>query len=387
MGFNWFLLFLAYFSLFALGLADNARGPVFPDLLREFSLSDSAGSLFFFAASAASLLNNVFAFYWLKKLGSERALKAFMLALVLGLLGVGYSERYPGVVLASVLFGASMGGLGIALNLSVSEAVPAHRRRQALSGLHCMYGVASLAAPLVVTGVYHRGGSWQGVFLVLAILPVILLVGSWFIQKRKVNPQQEEELLDAEVGDLSLAEKRKDFNHVLSLAIMIACYAIAEIAVSSRLVLYARRDVGLSVEKANLLLSAFFLFLFLGRLFFAVVHLPLRNWTILFVSGGVSLVVFCLGLVHDPVWLAFTGLTMSMFYPCAMAMVHDETGRDAGSATSWVLIVQSLGLTLMHFALGYLSDRFSLGRALWIGPLCLILVLVYLGKIRTRQVT
>ena len=46
-------------SLFALGLVDNARGPVFPDILKEFSLTDTVGSLFFLVASFASLVHNL----------------------------------------------------------------------------------------------------------------------------------------------------------------------------------------------------------------------------------------------------------------------------------------------------------------------------------------
>jgi MFS transporter, FHS family, glucose/mannose:H+ symporter len=38
---RWFIIALAYSTLFLYGLIDNTRGPIFPDLLRDFSLSDA----------------------------------------------------------------------------------------------------------------------------------------------------------------------------------------------------------------------------------------------------------------------------------------------------------------------------------------------------------
>jgi fucose permease len=162
------------------------------------------------------------------------------------------------------------------------------------------------------------------------------------------------------------------------MGLILAFYVISEVAISSRLALYARREVGLDVTQANLLLSGFFLLLFIGRLGSAIVHFPLSNLALLRLSAVTSLVAFSLGLLHHPGWLALCGLTMSVFYPCMMAYLAERMGDRIGYATAWSVTIQLLGLMLMHFALGRIADVASLGAALWIGPICLAFVLVFL---------
>lgn len=374
---GWFYLALAYLSLFTLGMGDNARGPVFPDLIREFGLSDSLAALFFFVSSAAACLNNLCAPFWVPRLGSFRALQFYSVLQVVGFIVMGFSTHYVSMLIGSSIVGLSMGGLGISLNILASESVSTAKRRQALSGLHCMYGVASLLAPLLVTGLFRFGINWKEVFLFIAMGPVLVLGFSALTKSPTSSKAKEVDASSVVDKDGPSDSPRRSSTY--RYAGIVALYVIAEIAISSRLVLYARRDVGMSLESANELLSFFFLTLFLGRLAFALIHVPLRNSSVLALSGGASLLFFCLGLFHHPAWLALCGLSMSMFYPCAMTLVTEETGRESGLVMSWIVTTQSLGLMAMHFAIGWLSDRFGLGKALWIGPLCLIVMLILLG--------
>lgn len=379
---NWFLLALAYLSLFALGLADTSRGPIFPDLLREFSLSDSSGSLFFFIAAGAGVFTNLMAFYWLERLGVFRSLQVFSALQVLGLLLIGISGEFVWLLLASAVFGVSLGGLGVAVNLSAAESVPEPKRLRSLSGLHCMYGISSLLAPLLVTWIYQGGIEWRGVFLILSLGPALVLLLS-------LRPDRQTN--DMEFARRSLALERKGrqgrpWKSTLIFAAIIGFYVFAEVGLSSRLVLYARRDLGFEIEKANLLLSGFFLCLFLGRLLFAVVTFPFKERSILMISGVASLVCFSLGLTVNPLWLSVCGLTMSVFYPCTMAWIQSEMGRDSGFTTSWCVTFQSTGLMVMHFLIGWLSDLHGLGIALWAGPFCLIVVLFLVAIQAGRQV-
>jgi fucose permease len=169
-------------------------------------------------------------------------------------------------------------------------------------------------------------------------------------------------------------------------AVILTFYVIAEIALSTRMVLFARREAGLSSEDANLLLSGFFLLLFLGRMVFAMAHVKIPTVTVLVVSALLSLFCFSLGLIYHPLWLAGCGLAMSVFYPTSIALLGDELREHAAFATSWCVTLQSFGLMMMHYLLGALSDLWSLGQALWIGPLCLVFVLAMLVNLPRARV-
>jgi fucose permease len=280
---------------------------------------------------------------------------------------------YAMVLVGAFIAGVSQGGLGIAHNVLVSESVPQRIRRQALSGLHCCYGVASLVVPLYVTFGYGQGFRWQTVMLGLVIGPALVVLIAEFERAKSRASQAEPRQMTAKVRS-----GPRPWRTVAFFGTLMTLYVIGEIAIGTRLVLFARRDGGYSVESANLLLTGYFLLLFVGRLAFALLRIPMSNLWILILSASLGAVSFALGLIFEPWWLSVTGLAISMFYPVGIAMIGDETGEDAGFVTSWCITMQFTGLMTMHFLLGAFADIWGLGRALWIGPICLALAFVML---------
>ena len=53
----WPIIISAYLTLFALGLLDNARGPYFPDIIRDLNLNDTQASLFFATVSTVAFFS------------------------------------------------------------------------------------------------------------------------------------------------------------------------------------------------------------------------------------------------------------------------------------------------------------------------------------------
>jgi len=354
------------------------RGPVFPDLLKEYALTDTVGGLFFLLASASGLVNNVLLFKWIEKIGAYRTTQVYSFAQVLGLVIIGFGQKYGLTLLGAGIIGTSLGGLGISVNVLVIEGASPGRRRQALSGLHCMYGVSSLLAPLLVSFLYHNGLGWRGVLGWVAVGPAAVMVVSYFYHAR---------LLRALAGDGSrssagaevVTDRARARRVGLYYALIGTFYVVAEISISTRLALYARRDWAYEVDAANLLLVVYFVGLFLGRLASALVRLPWRSYHILVASAVCGLVAYSLGLLFHPLWMAVSGLFLSVFYPCMLALISEEQEEISGYVTSWCITLQSFGIMAMHFLLGRLADDFGLGRALWLGPLTLLSVLLCLS--------
>jgi FHS family glucose/mannose:H+ symporter-like MFS transporter len=252
---NWFLLWFAYSSLFAFGFIDNARGPVFPDILKDFALSDSIGALFFLVASGAALINNLLLFKWLERIGSYRTTQVYSVAQVIGLLIIGLGPVFPITLIGAAFVGVSFGGLGISHNLLVTESVPADGgtggqlglRRRALSGLHATYGVSSLLAPLTITWLYKLGFNWRMSLAWLAVGPTLVLLLSLFGKPSGIT------LLTK--AQQSQPRGKRALKVAMFFAVMSTGYVIAEISIGTRLALFARREWGFSLETANDLVS------------------------------------------------------------------------------------------------------------------------------------
>lgn len=382
---RWRLVGLAYSGLLALGLVDGTRGPIFPDLLKEFSLSDSFGSLFFLVSSASGFLNNVLLLRWIEKIGPFRTTQVYCLGQAFGLATIGLGQSYLVLLFGSAILGASFGGLGISLNQMVAEEAHEKYRRRALSGLHCMYGISSLLSPLIISILYRFGYNWRVAAGLVSSVPLMVLAASFLViskveASKKTRIRQEQH--SNKIGTASDGNHQpRDWAAVGFFSMLCTLAVVGEISISAWLALYARR-VGLYPPgKANLLVAMFFAGLFLGRLILALVPTQWSSLKMLTASVAASLVFASLGLLVSPIFLALTGLAMSIFYPSAIALISElrqGQGGDAAYVTSWCVTMQAVGVMAMHFMVGRISDRFGLAQALWVGPICLAVALVFL---------
>jgi fucose permease len=376
---NWFLLIVVYASLFAYGLIDNSRGPLFPEILKTYALNDSIGSSFFFVASLAALATNLISRWWLNAFSQLRSFIAFTWIQAVSLIVMGFAPNFAVLVFGSAIFGVSAGGTGVLVNLLVGSAVPAHLRRRAFAGLHCMYGISSLAAPLAVT-LWLRGQMpWMWFFLALALGPIAVALASRKDRaqdRASVGRSHESGAARELSGDRVGQSNRTSWRRSLLLATTLALYVVAEVGLSSRLALHARRDLSFDVAQANRLVAGFFFGLFVGRLVFAAVTIHISHFRVLVVSSVFSLAFFALGLVVHPLFLAFVGLAMAPFYPVFVALIADDEPASAGAILAWCLAMQGVGLASMHAILGALADQFGLEKALWLGPMALLGALI-----------
>ena len=148
------ILALAYATMFAFGFLDNARGPAFPEIIDQLHLTSLQGSQMFALASLSALLVNLFGKKWLTWPGPMNSLRFWLFMQVIGCFGTGLAgtlqPAYPILIISSILLGAGSGGSSICINVLTVHASTPKTKRRALSGLHSMYGIASMMAPILV---------------------------------------------------------------------------------------------------------------------------------------------------------------------------------------------------------------------------------------------
>lgn len=381
---QWGLIAAAYASLFALGIADNARGPLFPEILRDLDLGDAAGSWMFGVTSAGVIVGSVLLRPLLRYVSPRRLLQLSLLGLGLGLVGLGQSGNLTHLLGASLVMGVALGGLALGQNLLVQEATPLALQRRAFSGLHSMYGVASLLAPLAVALSARAGLDWRQVLLWLALPCGVVAIGTQFgrdgdakrdeepVQPSRPDPEGPpvDEALPAEatLGVITPVLRGR----LWTIAAMTGCCVVAELLLSTRIPLLLRRG-GVPRETADLYLSAFFACLLAGRL--VVTFVPFRgvgNRTLLAISTVASLGLFALGVGVEPRLLPLVALTLAPCFPVATALLAEEHPALMERGMSLLMAVTSFLLVVAHVGVGYLSEEITLRSALWLGPLALV---------------
>ncbi len=363
------LLFVAALAaLFLFGLLDNARGPLLPAVLGALDLSDTGGSTMFSASSLGVIASMIGGPALVRRLGTLACLRLALATQVLALLAYAAVRGLPGLVLASIGFGVALGGLALSANLLVEQGAGAGRRRAGLGVLHATYGLASLAAPLAVGGARAAGLDWRATFGAAAALPLVAALGALALRR-----PVEARAVEAGPKTPGLPARAE-----LTLGLMLGFAVVAEVTISTRLVLLLRR-AGEDATRAELALTAFFVALLVGRLGAAAVPPRWGARRLLALSAGASAALAALALSVEPLLLVGLGLTCAPFFPVTMELLAERFPERVEGAFASAHLIVSLLLVLSHLAVGALSDALGLRAACAVVPLALVAALGLLG--------
>lgn len=371
---HWALLF-AFISLFILGLSDNIRGPLFPEILNQFQLSNTQGSWTFATASGAAFFASLLAAAYLKKFSISSLLQLAVLLLGLGLGIMGFAQTYTNLLIGSLSVGLGFGFMGVSQNLLVSENVPENIRARALSGLHSMYGLASFFAPLMAAKATEIFGTWRGAFVIAACVSIL-----FFIVQLMIQPDPGFHIhgpIDSD--DINLKKEKASKWSLFVVGGVLSFYVVAEILISTRLALYMRTYFNMNLNESAWYVTLFFLFLLIGRFLFAVIKLPLTLKAQLNSSLIISIALLVIGLKFHPFFLALVGLGMAPYYPLCVSYITGISKKLSRTFIAFSMSFQSLTVVSMHLGVGYLTDQLGLAFAFGVGILALVLSLLCLN--------
>lgn len=371
----WPIIVGAYISLFALGLSDNARGPLFSELLTQFHLSNAKGSLFFSISSAMGIVGSLLAQKWIQKVGRLQSFRWSNILMGVGFLIISAATNFFQVLVGAVFFGFCVGVLGVLQNVLVSSEAKGPWVQRLQSGLHSMYGMASLLAPLLVSWILQATGKWQNAFFVCGSFSLLVGLGS-FLSKGRPEPLEmdSKEMLFPENQpgqNQNLAEDKSDVlpKGFFVIAFAIAFSVVTEILVSTRLSLYMQNVHGWSVIESARQVSLFFVCMLSGRLLFVFWHPKWNVAALLNASIVLTVSTVILGFWVHPLFLVLSGLSISPFYPLAMSLVATLFRQEMDRYLGIMVSITSLSIVTMHTMSGLLTDSLGIQWALWIGPI------------------
>ncbi|QDK37138.1 sugar MFS transporter [Bdellovibrio sp. NC01] len=363
----WPYIFISYLSLFVFGLCDNVRGPLFPEIMKDFAVNDSMGSWMYALSSISGFISSYLCRYLLRRYNRRAVLQGGAIALILAMIGLACAPYFWFFLICSFIFGLSLGIVGLVPNVLVPLGSSSERKQQLVAGLHAMYGVASLMSPLLAAGIEYLTGSWRWTFVVATIAPLSLIFYSLHSSHRGIHKRSEH---TAETHKLN---RKKNLKPQLFLALMVSFCVAAEIMISSRLALYMRRAQGYDMEASSLYVTYFFVCMLIGRSMFAIVKFPTSIRNQLSVSTVLSAIFIFLGIHVHPLFLAAVGFTVAPFYPMSITWISSKFPHDLDTAVSYMMTTDSVMLVVMHLLVGKVTDEAGIGNALYLGPLFLLL--------------
>lgn len=360
-------IIFSYLTLCFLGLTDNLRGPIYPEILRKFQVSSSFGAWYFATSSIFSFGSAAMVPKIVSHLGYKKTLQLAVLVMTFSQIISAFAGSFAQFLISAGTLGFSIGLMGVLQNVLVMVASTAENRSRVSGGLHANYAGASLLAPIFVSFVSSWGFSFQGSFYFSSLIGVGILLALNRVDEFE-GPQKHVQ---------SESEKPKVFSlPEVYFAVILSSYVISEIIISSRLSQYAREALGWNLQNSSRLVLIFFIGLFSSRLLMSLIQLRIAARHLLTLCLMMSIFATALGVYVHPYFFVLVGFVMGPAYPISITVLHDYFSQNLESATTAAVVGSGLFVVMMHLGAGSITDRFGVTEALWMGPIFATIALV-----------
>jgi fucose permease len=371
------LALATFLSLGTLGFNFAFVGAALPDILRQFGITISQGSLIPATVQVAyavlCFLGGIVADF----VNKRRILIIGCVTIALGAGVVGLPAAFWANLLLFGIVGIGAGTVFISSNLLVIDLFP-EKPGSYLNIHHLVFALCSFVAPIIMSRAITTGLGWQTAFRGLAILSaalaLLLLLNRYPLARP--TPPTGENLWKSRMEAL----KTKNSAFVILLTFL----AIGtQFSIMFLLVTYLVDAKQYAVPLASAALSGFYILLAGGRLVCSVLVRRYSNRLILLVLLGLLATFITAALVAGPrlsgVALALTGLACSGLYPSILAM-----GSEVTHATSRGVVLGSLamagglgGMMVTQITAG-VSERIGISGGFWIILAVVGITFVYL---------
>lgn len=362
---DYFPVFVACLSLFALGWMDNARGPFFPLFLKATGETASQGALFFAVTSFVAILSSAAAGRILEKLGLKALLFLGGLCMGVSPFGLVLFPTLTGALITALLFGLGLGWVAVGQNILISLVKKEDLRRRLFALLHCFYALAAMTAPLSILKLKDML-PWNWLLVGVLVLTTPFMLCLLFLKK------PEEKGVVEKIAPPPLS----DF-WVLTWVLFLSFYISAELIMSTRLVTFVQ-GAGLSFEEASKHLFLFFMSMFIIRLLFFFVKISVSAIKVLFVCLLSALVFIFLGYNVSTLFFALVGGAVAPVFPVVMDEMSRMWPERFDVLVARVIALSSMFVVTAHMTVGKLTDVYGIGKAMYAVPVLIALALVVL---------
>lgn len=364
-------------TFFLTGIVTTMLGPLLPELIRLWELTDSQAGGLFLAQSLGSMAGILASSRVMLRLGFLYSLSVGAGFMTAGVAGITL-PLVVGSVTSIVIYGVGLGITIPSVNLLIAHRFP-QRRAAALNLLNLCWCVGAVVSPPIIAWCLLQG---LAAFFLWGL--ALLLAGSLLcLLRERQRDLSGPRAVPAPRSDEFLADAPR-----ILIALLLFLYVSSEIGTAGWIPTYAQR-LGIGELTWSWLQSSFWGFLLLGR---AVSPGMLRRIEppLLVLAGLMTAlageILFLSSLRSEMLFVgvALAGLGLSIIYPTTIAVFSEFYGEQASARSTPIFAMASLGGAIGPWIIGFSSEQLGSLRG---GMTLLILAIVLMLAIQFRLVT
>lgn len=220
---------------------------------------------------------------------------------------------------------------------------------------HFFYGLSSIAAPMLASGLmsvslFGHMVDWRGMYLIMLSLSVLPMIPAFLGSFPGDNlPHEEKTPLKTLVRDPA----------IWLIVLILTSGVVSEMAVGGWLVNFLEKAYKWESVSASGMLSAFFLCFSLGRLLLGPVTDKIGfNLSLIIFSGFSSVSTFLAiwGGESFAFLFAVAGIGISLIYPTVMAFIARRYPHSSETAITFAVTLMGIGSVIGNYAIGAITN-------------------------------
>lgn len=370
---------LAFFGIVIIGLGSGTNGILIPSLSAYYHVGEGIIGLLFFVSSLGYFLSALGSGLLTERIGLRWLLIFGGCASLLGLLGFGLHLPFILLLLARLFIGFGVGIIETGFNIYITT-LP--RRAVMLNYLHACFGAGALVGPLLASGILALLWDWNIVFLLLAGLILLLLLGTSLFFRPSSPATPSEEMPSASDKNMLIATIKLPIVWLSALFLLV--YSGVEACVGNWSYSFLLTERHQDPVLAGWIVSGYWLGLTIGR--FTLQQQAERMG----IKIGPFLFICMIGLIAGLllIWLiplgvvavlgfCFIGFCLAPLFPAVVAVIPLLVPTRLGpSAIGMLVSISIIGLAVLPWIAGVFAQALGIWTLL---PFLLALGVVLLA--------
>lgn len=357
---NYYILVAVVFIGFLLfGISENVRGPAIPQIQADFKIGEAQLGLLLALNSLGFLLACTYTAILANKIGIKATTISAFVAMALSGVCLFASTSFPYLMASFFFLYVGNGMLEIALAIIAAQIFKNHTGTM-MNLSHFFYGLGSTIAPVMAASLMGweiAGGElgWRYMYMIVLSLTILPIIPTLLARFSKEEDEEGEE-------KTSIKKLLKD-RVAWTIVLLLTFGTTAELATASWLVNYYVHVFHWSIEDASKVLSLFFFFFMLARLFLGPVtdKIGYVSSILLFslFSGLCGIVGILLGN-HGAIAIALAGAGIAPVYPTVMALIAKRYEKGTGTAIAFTVSVMGIGSVVINLFIGFFIEAINI---------------------------
>ncbi|MEH7418662.1 MFS transporter [Neobacillus drentensis] len=356
--YNYFLLLSIVFGGFLIfGLSENIKGPAIPIIQNELHLSQSQIGMLLALNSLGYLLACSFTSALSSKIGIKWTGVIAFLSMALAGFVIYLSVNYATLSASFFLLYIGNGVLEIGLGIMAARIFTKNTGTM-MNLSHFFYGLSSTVAPTIAASImgwniFGTEIGWKGMYLfvlLFSLLPIVpSLLGKF--------PEETHEI-----------EETTSYNSLIRdpvawlIVAVLSFGVVSEIAVGSWLVQFLVKAYSWNIQDASRMLSMFFLFFMLARLFLGAVTDKIGFTLSIIIASAFSGICGLAAIFtgeKGAILFAVSGVGIALIYPTVMALLAKRYPKGTGAAITFTVTLMGIASVIGNLLIGFIIDFVS----------------------------